>query len=318
MTVRSSPRRSAARADSSSGVMTDSPWDEAYEIEIDREATSRSTEPSRSSRRSATASSRWRRRRSRVRGGIPHDLAGGRRDDPRRRRRRGAARAAHPLAARARSRGARPRTGRGARVADRLRERVIRRFSSFDAVLTPALALTPRPVGWYDPDDGERNFAQQVQYTPFTSFVNVAGLPAITVPVTETADGRADGGAADRASRRRGGAVRARRATRATCAARRSPTARVVSADPIAFHVHEVRMQDLGNAYLTSRSGAAPAPGLPQLPRERATRRATVAALHAGDVRRRRAHGVRYGRSRPAGEGRAAGPRPRVRRLPRR
>ena len=68
-------------------------------------------------------------------------------------------------------------------------ERVIRRFSSFDAVLTPALALTPRPVGWYDPDDGERNFAQQVQFTPFTSFVNMSGLPAITVPVTETADG---------------------------------------------------------------------------------------------------------------------------------
>ncbi|SIO18986.1 amidase [Agromyces cerinus] len=68
-------------------------------------------------------------------------------------------------------------------------ERVIRRFASYDAVLTPALAMTPRPVGWYDPDDGERNFAQQVQFTPFTSFVNVSGLPAITVPVSETAGG---------------------------------------------------------------------------------------------------------------------------------
>ena len=29
-------------------------------------------------------------------------------------------------------------------------ERVIRRFAPFDAVLTPALALTPPPVGWYD------------------------------------------------------------------------------------------------------------------------------------------------------------------------
>jgi len=68
-------------------------------------------------------------------------------------------------------------------------ERVIRRFSPFDAVLTPALALTPRPVGWYDQHDGERNFAQQVAYTPFTSFVNVAGLPAITLPVEETEQG---------------------------------------------------------------------------------------------------------------------------------
>jgi len=65
----------------------------------------------------------------------------------------------------------------------------IRRLSSFDAVLTPALAMTPRPLGWYDQHDGERNFAQQVQYTPFTSMVNVAGLPAITLPVHQTADG---------------------------------------------------------------------------------------------------------------------------------
>jgi amidase len=66
--------------------------------------------------------------------------------------------------------------------------RVIRRFAPFDAVLTPALALPPRPLGWYDADDAERNFAQQVQYTPFTSFVNVSGLPAITLPVMQTSD----------------------------------------------------------------------------------------------------------------------------------
>ena len=65
----------------------------------------------------------------------------------------------------------------------------IRQLSGFDAVLTPALAMTPRPVGWYDADDPERNFAQQVQYTPFTSMLNVTGLPAIVLPVHETADG---------------------------------------------------------------------------------------------------------------------------------
>jgi amidase len=67
--------------------------------------------------------------------------------------------------------------------------RVIRQFAPFDAVLTPSLALTPRPVGWYDADDGERNFAQQVLYTPYTSFVNVSGLPAITLPVGQTEAG---------------------------------------------------------------------------------------------------------------------------------
>lgn len=61
--------------------------------------------------------------------------------------------------------------------------RIIAQLSRFDAVLTPAVAMTPRPLGWYDATDAERNFTQQVQYTPFTSFVNVAGLPALTLPV---------------------------------------------------------------------------------------------------------------------------------------
>ncbi len=58
-----------------------------------------------------------------------------------------------------------------------------------DAVLTPSMALTPRPLGWYDSEDGDRNFRQQVEYTPFTSYVNVSGLPAIALPTTMTADG---------------------------------------------------------------------------------------------------------------------------------
>jgi amidase len=66
---------------------------------------------------------------------------------------------------------------------------IIRQFSHVDAVLTPALAMTPRPVGWYDSVDPERNFEQQVQYTPYTSFANVSGLPAIDLPVSMTSDG---------------------------------------------------------------------------------------------------------------------------------
>ncbi|MEV8214591.1 amidase [Leifsonia sp. NPDC077715] len=65
----------------------------------------------------------------------------------------------------------------------------IQQLSSFDAVLTPAMALTPRPIGWYDQEDGERNFEQQVQYTPFTSMLNVTGLPAIVLPVSVTDEG---------------------------------------------------------------------------------------------------------------------------------
>ncbi len=66
---------------------------------------------------------------------------------------------------------------------------IIRQFEGYDAVLMPALAMTPRPLGWFDAHDGERNFAQQVQYTPYTSFANVSGLPAIAVPVHRTAEG---------------------------------------------------------------------------------------------------------------------------------
>ncbi|MWV59913.1 amidase [Rathayibacter sp. VKM Ac-2754] len=66
---------------------------------------------------------------------------------------------------------------------------VIAAFSGYDAVLTPSLTMPPRPVGWYSADDPERNFEQQVQYTPYTSFVNVSGLPAITLPLSTTAEG---------------------------------------------------------------------------------------------------------------------------------
>lgn len=62
-------------------------------------------------------------------------------------------------------------------------------FSRFDAVLTPALALPPQPIGWFHPTDAAENFSQQVRYAPYSSFVNVAGLPAIVVPVTLTASG---------------------------------------------------------------------------------------------------------------------------------
>jgi amidase len=62
-------------------------------------------------------------------------------------------------------------------------------FAPFDAVLTPALALPARPIGWFDAEDAAVNFSQQVRYAPYSSFVNVAGLPAIVVPVTTDGEG---------------------------------------------------------------------------------------------------------------------------------
>lgn len=83
----------------------------------------------------------------------------------------------------------------GAQVLDALaaaavfERETITAFSPFDAVLTPALALPPQPIGWFDASDAARNFSQQVQYAPYSSFVNVAGLPAIVVPVTADGSG---------------------------------------------------------------------------------------------------------------------------------
>ncbi|MER7798030.1 amidase [Microbacterium sp. NPDC096154] len=78
----------------------------------------------------------------------------------------------------------------GAYAAARAFERgTIAAFASFDLVLTPALALPPRPVGWFAQDDPEVSFTRQCQYAPYSSFVNVCGLPAVTVPVATAPDG---------------------------------------------------------------------------------------------------------------------------------
>ncbi|MFZ7088556.1 amidase [Curtobacterium sp. RRHDQ10] len=70
---------------------------------------------------------------------------------------------------------------------------LIAAFDPFDAVLTPTLAMPPRPLGWYS-EDPERNFADQCRYSPWTSMCNVAGLPAISLPVSTVAGDGPDAG----------------------------------------------------------------------------------------------------------------------------
>jgi amidase len=65
----------------------------------------------------------------------------------------------------------------------------IEAFSPYDIVLTPGLATAAPELGWYDKEDAERNFRQQIQVTPFSSFVNVSGLPALALPVSLTGHG---------------------------------------------------------------------------------------------------------------------------------
>lgn len=65
----------------------------------------------------------------------------------------------------------------------------IEQYSVFDIIATPALGMSPRPIGWYTDADADTDYQRQCQYSPYTSMVNVCGLPAISVPVFTTAGG---------------------------------------------------------------------------------------------------------------------------------
>jgi amidase len=59
-----------------------------------------------------------------------------------------------------------------------------------DVVLTPSLAQPPVPVGWIrEPVDPWEQYERALAFTPFTAPVNVAGLPAASVPLAWTDDG---------------------------------------------------------------------------------------------------------------------------------
>ena len=65
----------------------------------------------------------------------------------------------------------------------------IAQYSAFDIIATPALGMVPRPIGWYTDADADTDYLRQCQYSPYTSMVNVCGLPAISVPIFTTAEG---------------------------------------------------------------------------------------------------------------------------------
>ncbi len=62
-------------------------------------------------------------------------------------------------------------------------------LNAYNAVLTPTLALPPRPVGWFDEVEPAQNFERQKLFTPFTALYNVSGQPAVNVPLHWSADG---------------------------------------------------------------------------------------------------------------------------------
>jgi amidase len=69
--------------------------------------------------------------------------------------------------------------------------RIVAFWEGVDVVLTPTLALPPVPIGWQE-EGAEGAFAmlrRNTLFTPFTSAANVAGLPAMSLPLHWSEDG---------------------------------------------------------------------------------------------------------------------------------
>ena len=76
----------------------------------------------------------------------------------------------------------------------------VTQYAQWDVLLMPALAQTPRPVGWFTATahgddrwpaaqwagDADGDYRKQCEFAPWSSMVNVCGVPAITVPVSWT------------------------------------------------------------------------------------------------------------------------------------
>jgi amidase len=62
--------------------------------------------------------------------------------------------------------------------------------AGYDIVLTPTLGLPPVAVGWVrEPSDPWEQYERAIEFAPFTAPANIAGLPAVSVPISWTEDG---------------------------------------------------------------------------------------------------------------------------------
>jgi amidase len=69
---------------------------------------------------------------------------------------------------------------------------IIQFVAQYDALLTPALAEAPLPLGTLDPTDPTDpmgTFRRSGAFTPFTALFNVSGQPAIALPLYQREDG---------------------------------------------------------------------------------------------------------------------------------
>ncbi len=66
-------------------------------------------------------------------------------------------------------------------------------WGAYDAVLTPGLTMLPPRVGAFTSMHPDDDYRLQCEWAPFTSMVNVSGLPAVAVPVMRLPTGHAMG-----------------------------------------------------------------------------------------------------------------------------
>ncbi len=68
--------------------------------------------------------------------------------------------------------------------------RVVTRLSDYDVLLLPTVAQPPPLIGELrNDDDPAADFEAQKRFSPWTSVANVSGLPAVSLPMYQTAAG---------------------------------------------------------------------------------------------------------------------------------
>ncbi|MEO6605135.1 MAG: amidase [Aeromicrobium sp.] len=67
---------------------------------------------------------------------------------------------------------------------------VIADLQTYDAFLTPTLALPPQPVGWFNESgDPVEDHHRELLFTPYTALYNMSGQPAASLPLHWSAEG---------------------------------------------------------------------------------------------------------------------------------
>jgi amidase len=62
-------------------------------------------------------------------------------------------------------------------------------LNTYDAFLSPTVAVPPVPVGYFDEVEPAENFERQKRFTPYTALSNISGQPAVNLPLYWNAQG---------------------------------------------------------------------------------------------------------------------------------